>query len=310
MTTSDLAGWVQGRRRRCARRDALAAFTLVEVMLAVTIFGIVAVTVYGTFSRTLRSKQIAETRVELVQSGRSAVARMADEITTAFYPDPPQPAAVFRHLPGGTASMPLDSLVFSALSSRPSGSDGRDSDQRVIGYFFPEERGHMRNVAEERGDSTARSDAAERRDGIGRSREHALQMDGAEDFFAAFGPSHPPIAGVTPQRLLRREALMTGPDALDTAPATAFLEDVASLGFRFHDGTDWLDAWDSDDRAHHRPLPRAVAIDLALYDAGGVVHHFTTAVDLVLADPRPGPRRSSPAVQATPRPTPTRSTQR
>jgi hypothetical protein len=33
-------------------------------------------------------------------------------------------------------------------------------------------------------------------------------------------------------------------------------------------------------------LPRAVEIDLALYDTDGAVHHFATAIDLPLAGAR------------------------
>jgi hypothetical protein len=109
------------------------------------------------------------------------------------------------------------------------------------------------------------------------------------------------VAGLHAERLLRREVVMTArPPDVGVAP-TAFLDDVASLELRFHDGTDWVDAWDSEDRANYRPLPRAVAIDLALYDRSGGIHHFTTAVDVALADARPGPRPSgSPAAGPTP----------
>lgn len=151
-----------------------------------------------------------------------------------------------------------------------------------------------------RGRAGARRPLARREPGAARGGG-APARDDAEDFFAAFGaPPRPLIPGAPPRRLLRREALMTGRDAFDAASATAFLDDVASLAFRFHDGTDWVAAWDSEDRANYRPLPRAVAIDLGLYDATGEIRHFTTAVDLALADTRPGPRRSPDAGRPTP----------
>ena len=269
-------------RQLLARRDSRGAFTLLEVMLAVTILGIVATTVYGTFSRTLRTKGIAEERAEITRTGRSALGHMADEIASAFYPMPKPAGAIFRSFTSGTESAPLDALVFSALSSRPSGSSGGDSDQRVIAYFFPQRRGRMRTAAADPTDEET------------------------EDFFAAFGSPRTQVPGIEPERLLRREAVMSARDPDARTAATAFLDNVASLIFRFHDGNDWLDAWDSEDRVNYRPLPRAVAIDLALYDTAGEVHHFTTAVDLALADTRPGPRRSSGAGQPTLRSTPPR----
>jgi len=266
-------------RRLLVHRHPCEAFTLLEVMLAITILGIVATAVYGTFSRTLRTKGIAEERAEITRTGRSALGHMADEIASAFYPTPKPAGAIFRSVAVGTESTPLDALVFSALSPRPSGSLGGESDQRVIAYFFPQRRGRMR---------TATADPTD---------------EETEDFFAAFGSARIRVPGTEPERLLRREAMMSASDAAARGTATAFLDNVASLSFRFHDGNDWLDAWDSEDRASYRPLPRAVAIDLALYDTAGEVRHFTTAVDLALADTRPGQRRSPEAGQPTPRPT-------
>ncbi|HEY2386630.1 MAG TPA: type II secretion system protein GspJ [Candidatus Binatia bacterium] len=286
-------------------RPARSGFTLLEVMMALTIFGLVAVTVYGTFARTLRSKSLAEGQAELTQNGRSAVARMADEIASAYYPRPPlypatayasiAPLTIFRSLQGGTEEMPLDAIMFTALSARPAGAAGRDSDQRIINYFFPIGPGRsLRRDAAPSGSGGLDSS------GLGSGNR---RLDEAEDFFAAFGPRPTPPAGTTPQRLLRREAIMSSRDALDQAVPTSFVENVASLGFRFYNGTDWLETWDSQDTVNYRPLPRAVEIDLALYDLTGDVHHFTTAVDLALADTLPGPRASgSPSAGQSPRP--------
>ena len=71
--------------------------------------------------------------------------------------------------------------------------------------------------------------------------------------------------------------------ALDEARASVFLDDVASLELTFWDGREWRDVWDSED-ANSRRLPRAVRIDLGLYDELGAIHHFTTAVDIPLSD--------------------------
>jgi prepilin-type N-terminal cleavage/methylation domain-containing protein len=261
------------RRTRRAR-----GFTLLEVMLALAILAIVATTVYGSFSRTLRSRDVAQERIDVVRSGRSAIARIGDDVAAAFYPTPRIESAIFRSLPGGTESLPLDALVLSAVTPRPAGTLGRDSDQRLISYFFPE---------------AAR--------GLG-ERGRELADDDGVDFFASFGPRVPRLAGVEPERLLRRESMLGTREPVTSIPAAVFLDNVASLELRFHDGNGWTDDWDSEDRVNYRPLPRAVGIDLALYDADGRIHHFTTAVDLPLADPRPGPRRS-PDAAPSPRPT-------
>jgi prepilin-type N-terminal cleavage/methylation domain-containing protein len=260
-------------------------FTLIETMVALGIFGLVAVTLYGTFSRTLRSKAIAEERAEVTRAGRAAVGRMADEIASAFYPRTlPSGTAIFRVLRGGTDEAPLDSLVFTALSARPAGLETRASDQRYIAYFFARDRSALRR--ERRTSGTAGDSAESETDDAFEQKSHRNRVDvladDADDFFAAFGPTPVPPLGTSPHRLLRREAAMIERQTMDAARATVFIEDVASLEFRFFDGRDWVDTWDSEE--HNARLPRAVRVDLALYDPSGEIHHFTTSVDLPLSD--------------------------
>ncbi len=275
-------------------------------MLALGIFGLVAVTLYGTFSRTLRSKAIAEERAKVTRVGRAAVGRMADEIASAYYPRNLPGTAIFRVLPGGTDEAPLDSLVFTALSSRPAGLEGRGTDQRMLAYFFARDRSGLRR--DQRTTTTASGDKVtmdtSASDHMARHGEVDLLADDADDFFAAFGPTPAPVLGTAPHRLLRREATMIERRALDDARASVFVENVASLAFRFYDGRDWLDLWDSEE-ANAR-LPRAVRIDLALYDAVGDVHRFTTAVDLPLSDRivQPAGAASPGAASPAPRRTP------
>ncbi len=257
-------------------------FTLLEMMVALGIFGLVTVTLYGTFSRTLRSKMIAEERAEVTRIGRAAVGRMADEIGSAFYPKSLPGTAIFRVLRGGTDEAPLDSLVFTALSARPAGLEGRGTDQRMLAYFFARDRSSLRGERRT-GGSTANTGGGE--DGMTRSSSRGrvdLLADDADDFFAAFGPTPIPPLGTAPHRLLRREATMIERRGLDEARASVFVEGVASLSFGFYDGREWVDVWDSEE-ANAR-LPRAVRIDLALYDTAGDIHHFTTGVDLPLSD--------------------------
>lgn len=283
---------------RPARRD-VAGFTLMEVMLALAIFGIVTTMLYGTFSRTLRSKMIAEQRADVTRLGRAAVGRMADEIGSAYYPVGLSGTAIFRVLKSGSEDVPLDSLVFTALSARPAGLDGRGTDQRMLAYFFPRDRSGLR-----RDGNTGQASSAGGDDGSVGARPANrggtdLLADDADDFFEAFGPAHPPILGTSPRRLLRREATMIERRALDDARATAFLDDVASLEFAFYDGTEWRELWDSED-PNSRRLPRAVRIDLALYDETGDIHHFTTAVDIPLSDTPLG--LGSPGANSSPKP--------
>ena len=257
-------------------------FTLLEVMVALGIFGIVTVTLYGTFARTLRSKGLAERRAEITRLGRAAVEPHGRRDRLGVLPGGRQGhRRIFRALKSGTEDAPLDSLMFTALSSRPAGLDGRGTDQRMLTYFFPRDRSGMRRGGRSDDKGGAQEGALSSSAFGSNPRRRDALADDADDFFAAFGPSRPPVLGTTPRRLLRREATIIERDALDDARATVFLEDVASLELQFFDGRDWRDTWDSEDRETPR-LPRAVRIDLALYDDAGEVHHFATAVDIPL----------------------------
>ena len=286
-------------------------FTLIEVVVSLGIFGLITVMLYGTFSRTLRSKAIAEERAEVTRVGRAAVGRMADEISSAFYPKNLPGTAIFRVLRSGTDDAPLDSLVFTALSARPAGLEGRGTDQRMLAYFFARDRSGLRRDRRTGGADTGASAGASGGgdEGFTRTADRGrvdLLADDADDYFAAFGPTPIPPLGTVPHRLLRREATMIERRALDEARASVFVDDVASLSFEFFDGTEWVEVWDSEE-ANAR-LPRAVRIDLALYDAAGEIHHFTTAVDLPLSDriasasagSSPGASDRTPAVRRTP----------
>jgi prepilin-type N-terminal cleavage/methylation domain-containing protein len=266
------------------RRRGGAGFTLIEVMLAVTIFGIVATALYGTFARTLRSKTLGEERIDVVRTGRTAVGRMADEIMTAVYPSEALDEYRFQALAGGSEAAPLDSLSFSTFSNG-GGSEARNTDQRVIEYFFPADLTGKRR--DRRNDRTSEvpppvPDAAPATapDDLGAARRR--REDGVVDFFATFGSDSLRARGIAAERLLRREAPLLQRDALADAYATVFLDNVASLKLRFCDGREWTDEWDSNDARLSPGLPRAVAIDLGLYDDDGAVHHFATAVDLTM----------------------------
>jgi prepilin-type N-terminal cleavage/methylation domain-containing protein len=269
-------------------RARRAGFTLLEVVLAVTIFGLVATAIYGTFSRTLRSKRIAEGRMDVVRTGRIAVNRIADEIATAA-PDASQVTGEkkFLAVDAGDEAAPLASLAFWTLGSR-GGPEDFATDQRMIEYFFTTE-GRSTSRRSRRATTVATGALAEdAAAGPGRRPGRERDVD-AFDLFAGFGAEALHERGIPAERLLRRESLLIQRNGNDDAYATVFLDNVASLRFRFCDGTTWLDTWDSDDRANYAGgMPRAVAIDLGLYDENGAVHHFATAVDLIMVKQRVG----------------------
>ena len=112
---------ISSATRTCDRRapfspPAARGFTLLEVVIAVAILGIILTTVYGTLSRTISTKEYTEERVQLSSVGREAVLRIADELEGALSPET-TPGAVFQGV--STGSDEFADQVRLAISARP-----------------------------------------------------------------------------------------------------------------------------------------------------------------------------------------------
>src|SRR5690606_6802487 len=82
-----------GAAAMSARRTTARGLTLVEVLVAITIFAIVAVVVFGGFSQTMINKQILEEDADRTHVIRVAMERMVNELSMAYVsihvnPDP------------------------------------------------------------------------------------------------------------------------------------------------------------------------------------------------------------------------------
>jgi type II secretion system protein J len=99
-------------------------FTLLEILIAVTILGIIMFTIYGALSRSIFAKNRSEERAEIYAAGREAVLRMADELEGAL---PPRVGidASFWGAPfqGGDAAPVVEFLTF--VRRRASASESR-----------------------------------------------------------------------------------------------------------------------------------------------------------------------------------------
>ncbi len=265
-------------QRAESRPGREGAFTLIEILVALAVFSIALTAIYGSFASALANKERAEAQAQVFRSGRLAISRMAEDLQAAFYPDtgkaaPRQTKAkpLFRSLHFGDEDRPLDSIVFSTLSSRPTGVAGRETDQRVVTYFFPVE---ATSKWLEKDDSRAIL--------FGGASRELLEM-GKE-----MGGQRPLGEKNRPFTLLRREITPIGEEPGDTQGAVSvFVENVAWLRLRFHDGEKWIPEWDSEEANVFAPLPRAVEISLALYDSEQAVQLFSTAVTIPMAHTHP-----------------------
>jgi prepilin-type N-terminal cleavage/methylation domain-containing protein len=260
---------------RRGRARAARGFTLLELLMAMMIAGILLTTVYGAVSRTLRSKETAEERAELYASGREAVLKMADEIEGALVPDPDTGGTNFFV---GSGAGGGDAFVqFIAMDRGGFGTSTLRPGRIIVEYFLdplPSQRGLFTLFR----------------------RQQWLQALLAQEGLAPL-----PVEMEQDDPALQSVAL----PLLDCPPGVSDLNlpgsciRVVSLGFAFYDvDGSRSDEWSSvrdDGGVQFERLPAAVAISLVLADERGVEYPFETVVDIPLAkgQPTPGPENAN-----------------
>jgi len=79
-------------------------FTLLEILIAVTIFSIIISVVYGSYYAALQSARRCQTKIAQSRQARSLLTRMARQIRCCYLPPTPKPAVTDEKT---TATMPL-----------------------------------------------------------------------------------------------------------------------------------------------------------------------------------------------------------
>lgn len=232
-------------------------FTLLEVLVATAILGIILVTVYGVLARALFAKNHSEERAELYASGREAVLRIADEIEGALPPTAGRNIGFIGVT--GSDRVPADAVEFDVVVRRTFGLSQNRGGRALVSYSLDPMKDTPNLFALRRQEQLMTEQPAE---------GDANSDDSQEDAPAA-------------------------PVAL----AAHLLDHVAGLSFRYMDAEtgEWVDSWDTtaDPRPGRPPLglPGVVRVTLFLADNEGGVHDFGTVVDLPLANLAPTPPR-------------------
>lgn len=245
-------------------------FTLMEVLLAVAIFGFIALTVYGVLSRAIHARTVGEERAELYSLGREAVLRIADDMEGALLP-----------LSGdrihfiGSAQPP--SVAFIRMNRGGFGQGRIRPGQVLVEYSLtsPDPRGYGVLV---RGESDFKHILNEQDGVVFQQDDSQFDLDPDND-----------IQAPTEQFL----ALLECPPGAERSGIPGACARVAGMRFRFFDGAfgDWREFWDSFEvggATEHR-IPDAVEILLVLLDEQLREHEFRTVVDLPLARANPTP---------------------
>jgi len=234
-------------------------FTLLEIMVATAILGIILTTVYGVLSRALYAKNHAEERADLYAAGRETVLKMADELEGALPPTAGHNIGFIGVT--GNDRVPTDAVQFDLVIRRLfSSSQGRGG-RGLVSYSLDPLKDTPNLYALRRQEQLLTDPALDN----GNSDDTATEGEDA--------PAPPAVS------------------------AAYLIDQVAGLRLRYLDPQtgQWTDSWDTTVvRAGQQgpaSLPGAVEITLFLADAQGGVHDFGTIVDLPLANLVPTPGR-------------------
>lgn len=126
------------RRFRSAERASLRGFTLVEVLVAITILAAITLLLYGAFAGMKRSREGLARVQDRYREGRLAMARIARELQSAYisaHAPINQALLVQKTAFIGTRGTPADRLDFNSFANRRLDRDSHESDQCEISYF-------------------------------------------------------------------------------------------------------------------------------------------------------------------------------
>ncbi len=234
-----------------------AGFTLLELLLAITIFAIMATTVYGVLWRTLDGKNRAEERAELFAAGRDAVMRMADDLERALNPSAANRGGVWFIGVPGNDPVPTDQVGFVIDTRRDRSAGGRRGGRTFVSYLLEPMPDMPRAFA--------------------LLRHEEVLLD--------------PLSQATADMSASEQGATQGALTSDVY----LVDRVAGLRLRYLDpqSGSWVNAWDTTmaPQPGQIPpgLPPVVEIQLFLFDNGGGYVDFSTRVDLPLYVPPPTP---------------------
>lgn len=123
-----------------AGRGATRGFTLIEAMISIAVLALVGALIYGAFDGMNRTRNAIGKYNSRYHQGRTAIARMAREIQSAYVSlngqNGSNPSMQVRQTAFiGKDEGSIDRLDFTAFAHRRIVSNAHESDQCEIGYF-------------------------------------------------------------------------------------------------------------------------------------------------------------------------------
>jgi prepilin-type N-terminal cleavage/methylation domain-containing protein len=205
------------------------AFTLIEMMLAVAVLGLILVMLAGSFHAVAASKLHAEGHLYADREGRAVLWQLSNEIRGAVQTSDAPSHVLLLGAAQYVGGAPINSLTVSTLDP-----------------------GHRRSL-----------------DGFG--------AEEIVTYRAMPNPGHPGLF------ILQRDQQSGLSYGSAPGNSIAIANNVLALRFRYFDGNQWTEVWNSQNLSAEDQLPIAIAIDLKLAAPGGHEMAFSTEVTVPMA---------------------------
>ena len=275
----DMVYWIKNKGYRIPDKHRVSSikypasrsesgFTLIEILVTTAITMMIIGSIYFSFRSSLSAYQHTETRIIMLQRCRSALDRMAQDISNLFYVEEGDTETagelilMAQDLSDSEISMDKDMISFAAIV---------EPDLEEY-YMALEESGSLTVIDEE---------------------ENPLPSDLARIVYY-IGPSP---EDETVQSLMRIETAnldteelenmleellgsSTSEELLEELQASVLVDYVAGLNIRYFDGEDWVDEWDMEEEG--AGLPSAIELTLTITDANTREKDLTEAVVVYL----------------------------
>lgn len=231
------------------RRHTNPGFTLIEMLVALTMIAAIVSMVYGSYAATSRSMEVYDSRLTCSQRTDLVVRLIARQLRCA-YARPTEPKQ--------TAS---------SSTAASAGSDGRSRATSQTAEIqtlksHPAFLGNQRNARGEILDFVTTAGLSGGLTGSQRLTRVRYQYDPSLKMLAVSSQPH-------------ADTTRKSDSAASWQP---LLWQVTNLELEFHDGSDWRTEWSS---RLNQDLPRAVRVRLAVQDEKGRTYHCGTTVEVL-----------------------------
>jgi prepilin-type N-terminal cleavage/methylation domain-containing protein len=232
---------------RIGRRPGQVGVTLLEMLVAVSILGVIAALMYGTFSRSLATRDYVTSRARLFTTARTALDGIERDLMGSFVSGR-YPFGAARFFSTGKADE--DSLASDLPLLDVTAVSARGTTPLEVGSFLPE--------------------------------SHDDRGEQARILYRLEKVDVPGTAGASELALVRYEVRPPGPIDFATASRSVVVRGVESVSLQFADGATWHEDWDSAAPGIERgALPIAIRSQLTLASDDG--RPLTLVSGIVLA---------------------------